>query len=228
MWKIRQRDSTFGDHDRIRDFEQPMSTTLYYVHDPMCSWCWSFRPTLERLLAELPSNIGLERLLGGLAPDSDEPMPQEMRAWLQQTWRKIAERIPGTEFNHDFWTRCEPRRSTYPACRAIIAARRQDPGLDREMTHAIQRAYYLQARNPSNRETLIALAQEIGADVEAFAAMLDAPETQAELEREIETGRAMGISGFPSLVLDRDGSRWRIPVDYGAHAPMIETIRQLT
>ena len=23
--------------------------TLIYVHDPMCSWCWGFRPTFERL-----------------------------------------------------------------------------------------------------------------------------------------------------------------------------------
>ena len=210
-----------------RPIWESMPTTLYYVHDPMCSWCWGFRPTLDRLLTELPGQIGVKRLLGGLAPDSDEPMPTEMRGFLQQTWKKIAERIPGTEFNDDFWTRCKPRRSTYPACRAVIAARRQDPQLDREMTRAIQRAYYLEARNPSDRETLIALAQEIGANAEAFAPLLDAPETQAELEREMETGRAMGASSFPSLVLDTNGSRWRVPVDYLNAEAMLKTIRTL-
>lgn len=190
-----------------------MTTTLYYIHDPMCSWCWGFRPTLERLLADLPADIGVQRLLGGLAPDTDKPMPQEMRVWLQQTWRTISERIPGTQFNHDFWTRCAPRRSTYPACRAVIAARRQDPKLDEAMTYAIQRAYYLQARNPSDGQTLVELAGEIGADAVAFAENLIAAEIQAELEREIELIRAMDAWRFPSLVLDLDGSRWRVPID---------------
>jgi putative protein-disulfide isomerase len=155
-------------------------------------------------------------------------MPQEKRIWLQQTWHKIAERIPGTEFNHDFWTRCAPRRSTYPACRAVIAARRQDPRLDEAMTYAIQRAYYLEARNPSDRDTLFELAREIGADSEAFARALAAHEAQVELEREIETVRSMDSWRFPSLVLDLGGSRRHIPVDYLHVEPMLNTIAMLT
>ena len=205
-----------------------MTTTLYYIHDPMCSWCWGFRPMLERLLADLPSHIQVRRLLGGLAPDTDQPMSHEMREWLQQTWRKISHRIPGTQFNHDFWTRCAPRRSTYPACRAVIAARRQDPRLDEAMTFAIQRAYYLRACNPSDRETLVALAREIGADAKMFVESLAAPETQAELEREIEAVRVMDSRRFPSLVLELGGSRWRVPIDYLDSGAMLEAIRMLT
>jgi putative protein-disulfide isomerase len=204
-----------------------MPTTLYYIHDPMCSWCWGFRPTLKRLLENLPLDIRIERLLGGLAPDTNRPMPQEMREWLQQTWHKIAERIPGTRFNHDFWVRCVPRRSTYPACRAVIAARRQDPSFDPAMTGAIQRAYYLQARNPSDRDTLVELAGEIGADASAFAQALDSPETHAELQREIEKVRMMDSWRFPSLVLDLEGSRRHVPVDYLDAEAMIDTIASL-
>jgi putative protein-disulfide isomerase len=204
-----------------------MATTLYYIHDPMCSWCWGFRPALEALLAGLPEGVRVERLLGGLAPDSDEPMPEAMRERLQQTWRRIQERIPGTRFNFDFWTRCAPRRSTWPACRAVIAARRQDPAFDPAMTEAIQRAYYLEARNPSDGETLIELAGEIGADVTAFARDLDALETRQTLVDEIARGRGVGVDSFPALVLDCSGSRWRIPVEYTDPDAMLETIKPL-
>ena len=47
--------------------------------------------------------------------------------------RRIEGRIPGVRFNFDFWTHCTPKRSTYPACRAVIAARAQDPTLDEAM-----------------------------------------------------------------------------------------------
>ena len=116
-------------------------TELYYFHDPMCSWCWGFRPTLLKLLGELPDEIAVRSVVGGLAADSDAPMPAEQRIAIQDHWRRI-EAMLGTEFNHDFWSCCEPRRSTYPACRAVIAAERQSRG--KAMTQAIQKAYYLQ------------------------------------------------------------------------------------
>ena len=94
---------------------------LYYVLDPMCSWCWAFRSSWLALLEELPDSVTVRYVLGGLAPDSDEPMPQAQRESIRQIWQSIAQRT-GTEFNLDFWTRNTPRRSTYPACRAVIAA----------------------------------------------------------------------------------------------------------
>lgn len=205
-----------------------MPATLYYVHDPMCSWCYGFGPALARLLAALPTRITVVRLLGGLAPDSEEPMTPEMRLRLQQTWQRIQHRIPETRFNHAFWTRCEPKRSTWPACRAVIAARAQDAAFDDAMTSAIQRAYYLEARNPSERDTLIELAREIGADANRFAADLDSDRTRNILAGEMAKAAALGVEGFPSLVLDCDGSRWRIPVDYVDHGPMADLIAELT
>ena len=87
-------------------------------------------------------------------------MAPQMREYLQQTWRRIQQRIPGSQFNFDFWTSCEPRRSTWPACRAVIAAREQGAENDERMTRAIQEAYYLRARNPSDEAVLVTLAGE--------------------------------------------------------------------
>ena len=125
-----------------------MTATLIYCYDPMCSWCWGFRPTWSKLQKALQGLIDEEKLsiqpmLGGLAMDSDAPMPNEMRAKLQATWQNIHQQL-GTEFNFDFWQTNEPRRSTYPACRACYVAR--DFGLEEEMYHAIQQAYYLDAK----------------------------------------------------------------------------------
>jgi len=204
--------------------EPDMASTLFYIHDPMCSWCWGFRRSFGALVMGLPGDVKVERLLGGLASDSDEPMPDQMRAHLQRTWRRIQARIPGTHFNFDFWSRCSPRRSTWPACRAVIAARRQAAPFDQAMTDAVQRAYYLEARNPSDRETLISLAGEIGADPDVFDRDLESDETRRALAAEIARAREMGVDSFPALVLDRSGSRWRIPVEYTDPSAMLETI----
>ncbi len=197
---------------------------LYTIHDPMCSWCWGFRQAHEQLLQQLPDGVSHSRLLGGLATDTDQPMPEEMRQNLQATWRRIQERVPQTRFNFDFWRLNTPRRATYPACRAVIAARALEPDREEAMILAIQQAYYLQARNPSDPTVLIELAQAIGLDPIAFENRLSKAATQQQLEEEIAQARAMGVNSFPSLVLQVGESRWPVPVDYQSAAAMLETI----
>lgn len=193
----------------------------------MCSWCYAFGPVWKALQERLPAAVEVRRWLGGLAPDTDEPMPEPMREHLQATWRRIETRVPGTRFNFEFWTRCQPRRSTYPACRAVIAAREQGATYDEAMTSAIQRAYYREARNPSDEETLVALADELGLDVDRFRRVLSDSATQARLEEEIEMAHRLGAHGFPSLVLESPQGLRPIPVDYCDPRPMLATLQAL-
>lgn len=197
---------------------------LYYVHDPMCSWCWGFDRAGKRLLGRLPPSVEVVRLLGGLAPDTDAPMPREMRNYLQQTWRRIMQRVPGTSFNFDFWQRCEPRRSTWPACRAVIAARLQGEQYDEVMTRSIQEAYYLRAMNPSDEAVLVALAGKAGLDQARFERDLRDPSVKLRLEAEMQKAGAIGASSFPSLVLEVDDGFRSVPVNYTDEETMLESI----
>ncbi len=191
-----------------------MIATLFYVHDPMCSWCWAFRPVWNEVRSKLPQDLEVQYLLGGLAPDSEVPMPQEMRGFLQQTWRKIQFTVPGTEFNFDFWTKNTPRRSTYPACRAVIAAKNQAAEAEETMNAAIQHAYYLRAINPSDDVNLIALAGNIGLDTSRFAQDLNAAQTQQSLEDQIARHQQLGAQGFPSLIVEKNGKARYVASSY--------------
>ena len=185
-----------------------MDKTLIYVHDPMCSWCFAFEPLRRDLLDAVAERMPVRRLLGGLAPDSDEPMSDSTREMISQTWRRIEQVVPGTRFNHDFWDLNQPRRSTYPSNRAVIAARRQDPAADPAMTARIQQAYYREARNPSDDSTLIELAADLGLERARFAQDLNSAQTRREHLEEVGNARALGINGFPSLAI-LDGEQVR-------------------
>lgn len=187
------------------------NSSLIYVHDPMCSWCWGYRPTWQQLENHLPEEIAVEYVLGGLAPDSDDPMPPDLQNTIQGYWRRIQTEL-GTEFNFEFWTTCKPRRSTYPACRAVIAAKHQDR--EKVMIEAIQRAYYLRAMNPSDVSTLTTLAAEIGLDETKFGEDIASSETEQELQRQIQFVRNSPCRGFPGLLLRLNGKLVSIDVDY--------------
>ncbi len=204
-----------------------MQDTLFYVHDPMCSWCWGFEPTRRKIFEALAGKFQIQRMVGGLAPDSDTPMPETMRQMLQQTWHRIEETIPGARFNFEFWQKCSPRRSTYPANRAVLAARKQGDEFDPLMTFRIQQAYYLEATNPSDNSTLVKLATDIGLDGERFCVDLLADTTQQELLTEIQNTRAMGIDSFPGLCVRKGGELRPIALNYTDAESMLNQIEAI-
>ncbi|MGB0224151.1 MULTISPECIES: DsbA family protein [unclassified Marinobacterium] len=173
--------------------------SLIYVMDPMCSWCWAFSKTLDNWLQQHP-DLDVLWVMGGLAPDSDEPMPQSMREAIASTWQRI-ESQTGTRFNYDFWHNNTPRRSTYPSCRAVIAAGELHPQGRQLMSKAIQQAYYLEAKNPSDTNILIERAASIGLDEIQFAELLSSELIDSKLNSELELCKSLGVQGFPALLL---------------------------
>ena len=190
----------------------------------MCSWCWAFRPAFNTLIEKLPKEINVIRLLGGLASDSDIAMPDNIREYVLQNWRAIEKKVPETKFNYDFWEQCKPRRSTYPACRAVIAARKQKNKFDTKMTLAIQKAYYLQARNPSDYETLIELAGEIGADKTKFSKDVASSEIDKILKEEIQQSKSLELKSLPSLLFVNRDKKIKIEPDYLDAEVMLDKI----
>ena len=180
----------------------------------MCSWCWAYKPTWQKILNNLPQSLNVEYLLGGLAPDNDNPMSPETRNFVMDNWRRVQDKVPATEFNYEFWRLNRPKRSTYIACRAVISARIQNPKFERAMIDAIQYAYYLKAQNPSEETVLFDLAENIGLNIQAFKKDLNSLRVNNSLLKEIEFSRLMPISGFPSLVLSKNDTLTQIRINY--------------
>lgn len=201
-----------------------MDIKLHYVHDPMCSWCWGYKPTLQKLKQQLPASISFNYVVGGLAPDSDEPMSDEMKGKLQAIWKQIEAKL-GTEFNHDFWTECQPVRSTYPACRAVIAAGFQDHY--EAMLEALQQAYYLRAMLPHDKETHIQLAEEIGLNVQQFTNDLSGKLLEGELDDQLSFKSAMGVASYPTLMLEVNGIFTEVELDYESTEATLRSIRSV-
>lgn len=210
----------------MKPFHQ--SDILFYIHDPMCSWCYAFQPALSALKNKLPSSVRLRKWVGGLAPDTTSVMPQDLQERIRQTWRRIERTVPGIRFNDDFWISNTPIRSTYPACRAVLAAARQGAGYEDAMILAIQQAYYRQAKNPALPSVLQECAAVIGLDLNRFVQDMTSESLDRELQDQIGQARRWGVTTYPSLRL-RHGKRIvPIAVNYLDYQAMLDEIRQVT
>lgn len=200
---------------------------IFYIHDPMCSWCYAFSQSWAALQQDLPHDMEIVYLVGGLAPDTTEPMPPATQKMVQQAWQRIEKTVPGVHFNWGFWSRNTPIRSTYPACRAVLAAKKQRAEAEPEMIRAIQIAYYQQAKNPSLPETLQVCAHEIGLDAETFSDDLKSPAIESELQRQMQLARSMDVYSYPSLRLVINNTAFPIAIDYRDHRAMLGEIRTI-
>ena len=200
-----------------------MNATLFYIHDPMCSWCWAYAPVLEQIRSALQSQLSLVNIVGGLAADSDKPMPEQQQLQIAGYWKKIEAEL-GTEFNHDFWRLCSPRRSTYMACRAVLAAKAQQAEL--AMISAIQQAYYLRAMNPSDEDTLLQLADELGLDFDQFKEDLNSQAVNVDLAQSIAFRRHHNIDGMPCWLLQSGSQFHKLALDYQSAQVSLADISQ--
>jgi putative protein-disulfide isomerase len=203
-----------------------MSDILFYIHDPMCSWCYAFQTALSGLEKNLPSSVRLKKLVGGLAPDTMTVMPPALQESIRNTWRRIEKTVPGVCFNFDFWAFNTPVRSTYPACRAVLAAARQGAAHEDEMILAIQKAYYRQAKNPALEPVLQECAADIGLDLKTFVQDMNSESLNRELQDQIGQARRWGATTFPSLRLQHEERIFPIAVNYLNYQAMLDEILQ--
>ncbi|MDC1207846.1 DsbA family protein [Litorivicinus sp.] len=199
---------------------------LIYVHDPMCSWCYGFRPTWSEVKSQLPEGLPVVSLLGGLASDTDIPMPEEMVEHLKGTWSRIAE-ICGVRFNHDYWDQePAPPRTTYISCRAVISAERL-AGRGDAFCERIQNAYYQEALNVWQPEVLCDLAEEFGFRRDAFEEILNSDEVKTVHIEQQQLAARLQVEGYPSLILIHKEDGFPISVRHGDAATMIRDINDL-
>ena len=193
----------------------------------MCSWCYAFKSVLKKLCQKLPTTIYFQTVIGGLAADAKEVMPEETQKMVQQAWHHIEKKCPEIKFNFDFWHKTTPIRSTYPACRALLAAKQQGVKFEAMMLEAIQMAYYQQAQNPALDETLFVCAQQIGLQLSQFKQDYASAFIEQQLQAELQLTQKLNVSSFPSLRLELGTSVWPIAIDYHNEQIILAEINRL-
>ncbi|WP_421683882.1 DsbA family protein [Stutzerimonas urumqiensis] len=181
-----------------------MSARLLYVMDPMCSWCWGFTPVIEAL-AERAARAGVAAVpvVGGLRSER-QPLDPAGRVRILGHWQAV-NAATGQLFD---FNAAMPEGFVYdtePACRAIVTARGLDASQVWRFMGLVQRAFYLEGADTTRASVLVGLAEEAGYSREAFAQRFDSPEAHQDTAADFDWVRNLGISGFPTVLAERDG-----------------------
>jgi putative protein-disulfide isomerase len=205
--------------------------SLIYIADPMCSWCYGFGPELRTLLDGLPG-MPLHIVVGGLRAYNTKTMDAELKTTLLSHWQHVAERT-GLPFAPDALSREGFVYDTEPACRAVVTARTLAPQAAFAVFEAIQQAFYTQSRDVTQGEVLAEIASAALAangqavDAATFFAAWNSTAMQDATREDFEQTKRWGVSGFPTLVLERDGQLDLVASGYTAMPTLVELLQQL-
>ena len=175
---------------------------LIYFSDPMCSWCWGFAPVMEALRARHGERLPVRLILGGLAVGATEALDEAGKGKIREHWRHVAE-LAGQPFDFGFFERDGFVYDTEPACRAAVAARRLTAKRAIDFLSHLHRGFYGRNEDITDRDTLLALAEDFGLDRGTFAAEFDSVETHEETLADFRITRKTGIDGYPALLARR-------------------------
>jgi putative protein-disulfide isomerase len=181
-----------------------MRARLLYVMDPMCSWCWGFAPVFESLAEQAAAaGVGLELVMGGLRREG-VAIDAASRVRYLGYWQAV-NASTGQLFNFNDGLPEGLVYDTEPACRALVTARALAPELVLPLNRLIQRAFYTQGVDVTRASVLVELAERAGIPRIVFAEAFDSAAQRAATAADVSWVQDLGISGFPTLLAERNG-----------------------
>ena len=198
---------------------------LVYFADPMCSWCYGFGPVMSRFVAAHP-DLTVKVVMGGLRPYTKEPMVAVQQKQIRQHWRHV-EAASGKPFNDSLLMRDGFVYDTEPACRAVATVRSIQNADALNCLTAISAAFYRDARDVTNAETLADIAAEIGLDRAAFLSALESTQMRDTVKQDFSFTQSLGIQGFPTLCIGNEEQLQIISSGYASAEVIEERFKQL-
>jgi putative protein-disulfide isomerase len=193
-------------------------TTLHYIFDPLCGWCYAAAPLVDA--ARGVPGLRVEFHGGGMMTGANRrQITPQWRDYVMPHDHRIAE-MTGQPFGENYFEGLlrdtGAVMDSEPPTTAVLAAESLRDGGGLDMAHRLQQAHYVEGRRIADVGVLKALAAELGLGAEAFAAAFDrlagAPTAQHIAESRQFLQRAGG-QGFPTFVLTQaEGRAGRIDI----------------
>lgn len=181
------------------------ATTIHYIGDPMCSWCWGLSHSVSALEAFAREN-GYRFVLtnGGLRAGGGDPWTPEFRQFLRQEWEHISS-VTGQPISCSLLESEYFNYDTEPACRAVVSAAMINPDVKLTFFRAVQKKFYTESADPKDISFYENICAETGIHFIEFADVFNSRLSLLETLAEFRMTRQFGVSSFPSVLVEKAG-----------------------
>lgn len=187
--------------------------SIDFVSDVVCPWCAvglnALEIALQRLAGELDVAIRFQpfELNPQMPPEGEDIVAHLTRKYgitpeqVRRNGDALRERGAAVGFGFDLNARSRTWNS-FDAHRLLHWAGTLSPAAQRDLKHALLRAYHGRGENPGAREVLLRCAAEAGLEADAAARVIDAGQFAAEVRAQERHWQQLGISSVPSVIVN--------------------------
>ena len=176
-------------------------TTLHYIYDPLCGWCYAVAPLVRTAREILPMVAHGGGMMTGARRQLISP------AWRDYVMPKDGQiaALTGQVFGHAYQEGLLRDHTALldsePPITAVLAAE-QSAGRGFDFLDAVQRAHYLEGRRVADLPVLAEIARELGLDLPAFQVAYESyrgEKTHAHFAQSQALLAEVGGDGFPDV-----------------------------
>jgi predicted DsbA family dithiol-disulfide isomerase len=187
-----------------------MNLTIDVISDVICPWCYIGKRRLEKAIAAFNGQhdfrvrwhpFQLNPLMPKEGISRREYRIKKFGSWERsmQLDANIVAVGKGEGIHFDF-DRMERTPKTLDAHRLIWLADQQ--GIQDPVVESLFRSYFTEARDISNRPTLIDVVAEVGLDRQRVKSVLDSDEGLNEIKAANEQAQRFRVDGVPFFILN--------------------------
>ena len=198
-------------------------TTLIYVGDPMCSWCYGFSPEIDSALKQLGDDLDVELVMGGLRPYNKETM-KDLKGFLTGHWEHVHD-ASNQPFNYGILD-TDLLYDTEPSCRAVMIVRELAPDMAMQYFHKVQHAFYEHNLNPHLTSTYSDIAGDMGLDAQVFTAKFESDEYKKKIKQDFLRASQLGVRSFPTVLLTHNGETEVLSQGYSKAADLVAKVKK--
>jgi putative protein-disulfide isomerase len=174
---------------------------LYFVLDPMCSWCWGFAPIVDAVREAFGETYAISPVMGGLRGKGEMQWDADAKNHLRKHWQAVAKKT-GQPFDESLLEKEHFEYDTTPACKAVVTVREllgEDAAF--RYLHAIEHAFYAQGIDITKPRLLQGYYEQLFGNSGKFAFFFLSERAEVLTEHDFAKARSMGANSFPSIVL---------------------------
>lgn len=181
------------------------SEQLLYGYDPLCGWCFAFRPTMAAVRAAFP-DLPITLVMGGLVVGERVAPVSQSREYLISGLEQVR-RTAGVSAGDAFYGGLL-KEGTYisnsePPCRAVYVAQQLASQHAYAFADALPEAYYVHGLPLDDASVLAELATQHGIDGEALVHHWQSDAAKQGVQQAFREARAAGFNSYPTLAYQR-------------------------
>lgn len=178
-----------------------------YYSDVLCVWAWIAQPRLEELEKQWGARIAIRHHFVDVFGDCEKKIPSR---WgkddgyekFAEHVQQVAEPFEAAIVNKAIWAACRPRSSAqaHLVLRAVQLVAGPEPM--RDLALRIRQAFFVDAKDVSDMDVLLALASSEGIDSGDIHRCMKDGSAIAALSSDLRAAADQSVRGSPTWVLN--------------------------